>query len=104
MTAITTSAALALALAMQGPSDNAANTEASASTEAATEVVQKPEKISDRSHPDYIRCKRERVIGSLAKYTKRCYTNREWEEIARAGNAGTRSIVEDHQTGMNASN
>lgn len=57
--------------------------------------------ITDKSHPDYVRCRSERVIGSLAKRTKTCKTNREWEEVARVGNRGARDIVESQQVGMN---
>lgn len=57
--------------------------------------------ITDKSHPDYVRCRSERVIGSLAKRNKTCKTNREWEEVARVGNRGARDIVESQQVGMN---
>jgi hypothetical protein len=59
-------------------------------------------KITDRSHPDYVRCRSQRVIGSLAKRTKTCMTNREWEIATRAGNRGARDIVESQQVGLNA--
>lgn len=67
--------------------------QASASTEPA---------ITDRSHPDYVRCKSQRVIGSLAKRTKTCMTNREWEAATRTGNRGARDIVESQQVGINS--
>lgn len=57
--------------------------------------------ITDKSHPNYVRCRSERVIGSLAKRTKTCKTNREWEAVARVGNRGARDIVESQQVGMN---
>lgn len=52
-----------------------------------------------RSHPDYKRCRREPLIGSLARMRTICMTNREWEEFYRAGNAGTRSLLEDINKG-----
>jgi hypothetical protein len=58
--------------------------------------------ITDRSHPDYVRCRSQRVIGSLAKRTKTCMTNREWETASRVGNRGARDIVESQQVGINA--
>lgn len=65
----------------------------------------KAEKITDRNHPDYLRCRREPVIGSRAKKRKICMTNREWEKVARAGNRGARTIVADAQPGfMSAGN
>ena len=60
----------------------------------------KPEKISDRSHPDFIRCRTEAVIGSRAKKRKVCLTNREWEEFARRGNEVARRTVEDNASGV----
>lgn len=56
-------------------------------------------KITDRSHPDYMRCRREHTIGSLARTRTMCMTNREWDEFARAGNASTRSLLEDVNKG-----
>lgn len=87
--------------AQTSPVEEAVKTE-SETTEAPSEPTPaaKPEKITDRSHPDYVRCRREPVIGSRAKFTKRCFTNREWDEIARTGNAGTRRIVDSHQGGL----
>jgi hypothetical protein len=57
--------------------------------------------ITDKTHPDYVRCRSERVIGSLAKRTKTCMTNREWEVASRVGNQGARDIVQSQQVGMN---
>ncbi len=75
----------------------AADGTASATALAAT--VEK-EKITDRRHPDYVRCKRQKVIGSLAKRRKVCMTNAQWAEAARAGNRGSREIVQDNQPGF----
>lgn len=57
--------------------------------------------ITDKTHPDYVRCRSEREIGSLAKRKKTCMTNREWEVASRVGNRGARDIVESQQVGMN---
>ena len=73
--------------------------------EAAKEQSKKDNqapKISDRSHPDYVRCRSEPVIGSLVRKRKICMTNSEWEEYARAGNADSRSMLDDiGKGGMN---
>ncbi len=72
-----------------------------AKTAAKIEVVdQKPEKITDRNHPDYMRCKTHAVIGSRAKRTRVCMTNKEWALAARRGNELTRDIVGDNQPGF----
>jgi len=61
-----------------------------------------PPKIRDRSHPDYVRCRSEPIIGSLVRKRKICMTNSEWEQYARAGNADTRSMLDDiSKGGMN---
>ncbi len=57
-------------------------------------------KIKDKKHPDYVRCRSERVVGSLAKRRKVCLTNREWAEVSRDGNAVARKTVEDMQSGL----
>ncbi len=45
-----------------------------------------PEKITDKSHPDYVRCRTESIIGSLARKNKVCMTNKEWAEARKNGN------------------
>lgn len=57
--------------------------------------------ITDKNHPEFMRCRSERVIGSLAKRNKTCMTNREWEVASRTGNRGARDIIESQQVGMN---
>ena len=57
-------------------------------------------KITDKDHPDYVKCRTERVLGSLAKRKKTCLTNRQWEEFARRGNENARRTVEDNAAGM----
>ncbi len=59
-------------------------------------------KITDRSDPDYVRCRSEPVIGSLVRKRKICMTNSEWEQYARSGNADSRSMLDDiGKGGMN---
>ena len=60
----------------------------------------KAEKITDKNHPDYVRCRSESVIGSRAKKNRVCMTNRQWEEMAREGNDVSRRAVEDARSGM----
>ncbi len=73
------------------------NTETStASTETKEEKKAKPEKITDRRHPDYIRCKRESIIGSLSRKRRVCLTNREWAQVSRDQNRLSRELAEDN--------
>lgn len=53
-------------------------------------------KVTDRRHPDYVRCKSEKVIGSLSKRNRVCMTNREWEETSRRGNDLAREMANDN--------
>ncbi|MEO1043863.1 MAG: hypothetical protein AAFX04_00310 [Pseudomonadota bacterium] len=69
--------------------------------EENTETVKaKRDKITDRSHPDYVRCKSERVMGSLAKRKRTCMTNRQWEQAARDGNDLSREFLQQNQDGF----
>lgn len=58
------------------------------------------EKVTDKSHPDFVRCRSESIIGSRAKKRKVCLTNRQWAEVARDGNAVATRVVEDGRSGM----
>lgn len=54
----------------------------------------------DKSHPDYVVCRSESVIGSRAKKRKVCLTNRQWAAVANDGNGLARKVVEDSRAGM----
>ncbi|WP_430426776.1 hypothetical protein [Parasphingorhabdus sp.] len=71
-----------------------------AEAEAEAEQSKKPKKIKDRRHPDYVRCRSEPVIGSLARKRRICMTNKEWVEYTKAGTRESRGFVEDMQSGM----
>ena len=66
--------------------------------EAAAEVAtkkDKEEKITDRNHPDYVKCRSERVMGSLAQRKRTCMTNREWKMVQTEGNKRANDFVDD---------
>ena len=101
--------AVAVQAAPEPPKEPEGPPPAEAQAEAATteaddpkiEVVEeKPKKITDRNHPDYIRCRSEPIIGSRAKRKRTCMTNREWANVSRKGNKGSREFVEDLQPGF----
>ena len=69
-----------------------------------SEQVKKPKKITDRRHPDYVRCRSEPIIGSLARKKRVCMTNAQWVEYTRTGSRDAKQFVEDMQTGLNTSN
>lgn len=59
-----------------------------------------PKKIKDRRHPDYIRCRSQAIIGSLARKRRVCMTNREWVIHIQEGNKRSNQFVNDIQGGM----
>lgn len=71
---------------------------------AEVEKAKKPKKIKDRRHPDYVRCRSEPIIGSLARKRRICMTNSEWAEYGRKGNENARRFVDGQQAGMDQSN
>ena len=71
-----------------------------AAQDAAPDAVQAPAKITDKNHPDFVRCRTEPVIGSRAKKRRTCLTNRQWEEFARRGNDVARRTVEENAAGI----
>lgn len=83
------------AVAQDKPAE--AKKEQAVETATTNTAAAKPEKITDRSHPDYIRCRRERVMGSLAQKRKICMTNAEWKAYAAEGNRGANELVEDNR-------
>jgi len=66
---------------------------ASSETQAAES---EPEKITDRKHPDYVRCKSEKVIGSLSKRRRVCLTNRQWADLSRDQSAMAREFAQEN--------
>jgi hypothetical protein len=98
---------LAGLLAVQSAPDPQADARSEDSAEQASseiEVVEERQQasapITDRSHPDFVRCRTEAVIGSRARRKRTCMTNREWALIERRGNASARDIVGDNQPGF----
>ncbi|WP_417610623.1 hypothetical protein [Parasphingorhabdus sp.] len=82
------------AMSFGSPSAMAANNDES---ETQAKV---PKKISDRRHPDYVRCRSEPVIGSLAKKRRVCMTNAEWAAYVRTGSRNAKEFVADNQPGF----
>jgi hypothetical protein len=44
--------------------------------------------------PEYMRCRKEEVIGSWAKKVRVCRTNREWSQRSDTGNQNARDTIE----------
>ena len=49
----------------------------------------------DFSHPYYIRCRKDVVVGSLIRKLRVCRTNEEWKRFAAMGNDNSREILDD---------
>lgn len=49
----------------------------------------------DRAHPHYITCRREPVLGSLARKLRVCRTNEQWKSFAAQGNDEGRAILDE---------
>lgn len=62
--------------------------------------TKKPKKIVDRRHPDYVRCRTEPIIGSLARKRRVCMTNKEWAAYNETGSRNSKEFVEDNQPGF----
>lgn len=59
-----------------------------------------PKKIKDRRHPDYVRCRSQPVMGSLARKRRVCMTNKEWTIHIREGNKRATEFMDDIAGGM----
>lgn len=90
----TVSIASLSALAVSAPSTLAGET---ATVEDVTKKDKKPKKITDRKHPEYVRCRSEPIIGSLSRKKRVCMTNREWAAHNREGSKRSREFVDDNQ-------
>ena len=60
---------------------------------AASEAKEKPKS-------DELICRTENVIGSRAKKRRTCLTRKQWERVARKGNAFARKLVSDNAGGI----
>jgi hypothetical protein len=49
----------------------------------------------DSAHPYFIRCKKDPVIGSLARKLRVCRTNEEWKKFAAQGNDTGREVMDE---------
>ncbi len=49
----------------------------------------------DFTHPYYIRCKKDPVVGSLARKLRVCRTNEQWKQFAAQGEGNGREIMDE---------
>lgn len=74
---------------------------ASIAVPAFAEGSSAPTKVTDRNSPDYIRCKRLAVTGSLISSAKTCKTNAEWARLAESEQRDAERFIRDGRTGTN---
>ena len=67
---------------------------------ASSNASKAPRRITDRRDPEYVRCRSEPIIGSLAKKRRVCMTNKEWAEYTQIGSRNSKEFVEDNQPGF----
>jgi hypothetical protein len=70
---------------------------------AVAAYAEDPAKITDRKSPNYVRCVRLEVTGSLVKKTRVCKTNAEWNQIQDNQSREAADLIERNRTGMNPS-
>ncbi len=71
-----------------------------AEPDADQNLAIKPEIITDRRHPAYVRCRIEPVAGSIMKKRRICMSNRDWKIAIRRGNQYATDFVADNQPGF----
>lgn len=49
----------------------------------------------DAKHPYYIRCRKDPVVGSLARKLRVCRTNEQWKQFAAQGENNGREILDE---------
>ena len=49
----------------------------------------------DATHPYYIKCRKDPVVGSLVRKLRVCRTNEQWKQFAAMGNDSGREVVDD---------
>jgi hypothetical protein len=52
-----------------------------------------PAKITDKKHPDYVRCKSEEILGTRAQFRRVCKTNKQWADASATGGRAEREAL-----------
>ena len=97
---ITSLAFASLLLAVSGPAlaivdaENRLPPDRAPSLMTPTEIRAYNEGL-DLKHPYYIRCKKDPVVGSLARKLRVCRTNEEWKQFAAQGQNNGREVLDE---------
>ena len=49
----------------------------------------------DATHPYYIKCRKDPVVGTLVRKLRVCRTNEQWKQFAATGNDSGREVLDD---------
>jgi hypothetical protein len=49
----------------------------------------------DSTHPYFIKCRKDPVVGSLVRKLRVCRTNEDWKRFAAVGNDSGREVLDD---------
>lgn len=60
----------------------------------STEIADFNRQLVSSNHPDFIRCRKLDVVGSLVKKTRVCRTNEQWRIASDVGNQNARDTQE----------
>lgn len=93
---------LAAAAMLISPTVAAAQQEAKSQEQKVASQTPATQAPLDKRHPDYVRCKTEPVLGSRAKRTRTCKTNREWAILAQQGHRDAVELIGQPRIGGNS--
>lgn len=86
----------ALSLALAGPAIGAGDSQPPSRSPSAmsSSEIKAHNAGLESADPNYIKCRKTEVMGSLVKKQRTCRTNAQWKEAAALGNESTRDMVE----------
>ena len=96
--------AMVLALAASGPAAAIAGPETKLPPDRAPSLMTSTEIRAynqglESTHPYFIKCKKDPVVGSLVRKLRVCRTNEEWKRFAEMGNDNGRDVLDDMTRG-----
>ena len=84
----------ALSLVLAGPAFADSQPPSRSPSEMSSSEVKAHNAGLESADPNYIKCRKTEVMGSLVKKQRTCRTNSQWKDAAALGNESTREMVE----------
>lgn len=72
--------------------------------QVAQNVSKKPQTVTDRRDPNYVRCRSEPIIGTKSRTRRVCMTNAEWKTHIQNGSDRANEFMDDIRSGANSPN